>query len=1076
MQTSPFLVSANLPEPGQVVIVRRRPFVVLDIIASGLPAPATINAPVTNQHLVRLLSVDDEGLGEELSVIWEIEPGATTVEKSSLPKLEGFDDPRTFDAFLNAVTWGAVSSADTKALQAPFRAGVDVSDSEYQLDPIVRALAMPRVNLLIADDVGLGKTIEAGLVAQELILRHRARTILIVCPSSIQVQWKEEMRDKFGLEFRIVDSALLSELRRNRGIHANPWSHFPRLITSVDFLKRERPMRLFRETLPADDQPRYPRPYDLLIVDEAHNVAPSGRGKYATDSQRTAAIRALAPYFEHKLFLSATPHNGYTESFSALLELLDDQRFARAVTPSRAQLNAVMVRRMKSELEKRWDGSRRFAERIVKHLEVPYTDAEREIHRTLQTYSESRTRTAATVGQRLATEFTLKLLKKRLFSSPAAFASTLEKHTHSIGAAGATSESIAWQRQLEDADEDFANDEEAEDRRDEALETASRHAHPLNAEERVLLTKLRDHANRFGSLPDSKARTLIDWLKSNLKPNGQWNNQRVIIFTEYRTTQKWLHGLLAAEGLAGDNRLLTIYGGMPLKGAPGQFQDRESIKAAFQASPETSQVRILLATDAASEGLNLQNHCWQLFHNEIPWNPNRMEQRNGRVDRHGQKNSEVHIYHFVGRGFTKNRPDEETAPGDLEGDLEFLYRAALKVETIREDLGKVGLVIADQVEAAMLGRWRTLDTSHAERDVAAVRQLLKFERQIRDQLKKLAEQLQETQRDLHLSPDHIQNVVEVGLALANQPPLRPAELPGIWPDPTGKRNRCPVFYLGAFTGSWMHCADGLAHPHTKKIRPIVFDHALATGRDDVVLCHLNHRLVQMCMRLLRAEIWSQGLNKKLHRFTTRLVEDNVLQTPAAIVHGRLLVIGGDNQRVHEELIIAGGHLREGRFSRMNVTEVDAALAAASDQSAPGFVEDRMKELWPKVEAAAISALDARVQDRTKNLQKFLDERAEREVAQITTVMTELARSIEATLSDKGELQLVLDFSTEEKAQREHDLASLRHRLEQIPSEIKRETTHLRDRYRDPQPRLFPLAVTILVPRRAATQLVQGGLR
>ena len=102
---------------------------------------------------------------------------------------------------------------------------------------------------------------------------------------------------------------------------------------------------------------------------------------------RTEAIRSLAPHFEHKLFLSATPHNGYRESFAALLELLDNQRFARAVTPNRAQLEAVMVRRMKSELKLRWDGSRRFAERVVRHLEVPYTDEERQAHRDLQAYS-----------------------------------------------------------------------------------------------------------------------------------------------------------------------------------------------------------------------------------------------------------------------------------------------------------------------------------------------------------------------------------------------------------------------------------------------------------------------------------------------------------------------------------------------------------------------------------------------------------------------------------------------------------------------------------------------------------------
>lgn len=113
---------------------------------------------------------------------------------------------------------------------------------------------MPRVNLLIADDVGLGKTIESGFVCQELIFRHVARRILIVCPSALQIQWKEQMRDKFGLEFRIVDSEMMRQLRRNRGIHVNPWTHFPRLITSIDYLKRETPLRLFREMLPSEGE------------------------------------------------------------------------------------------------------------------------------------------------------------------------------------------------------------------------------------------------------------------------------------------------------------------------------------------------------------------------------------------------------------------------------------------------------------------------------------------------------------------------------------------------------------------------------------------------------------------------------------------------------------------------------------------------------------------------------------------------------------------------------------------------------------------------------------------------------
>src|SRR5438128_4688753 len=272
----------SCPEVGQLVVVRKRPFVVIEIVPSAVN-PAT--AGKVTSHLLKLSSVEDDGLGEELDVVWELEPGTSIHEKSTLPEPTTFDDPKHLQAFLDAVRWGAISQSDDRALHSPFRSGIEID--EYQLDPAVRALSMPRVNLLIADDVGLGKTIEAGLVVQEMILRHRVRSVLIVCPSALQLQWRDQMRDKFGLEFRIVDSELIRKLRRERGLHVNPWTHFPRLITSIDFLKRERPLRLFSEVLPANGEPTYPRKFDLLIVDEAHNVAPSGRGqdtRYATDS------------------------------------------------------------------------------------------------------------------------------------------------------------------------------------------------------------------------------------------------------------------------------------------------------------------------------------------------------------------------------------------------------------------------------------------------------------------------------------------------------------------------------------------------------------------------------------------------------------------------------------------------------------------------------------------------------------------------------------------------------------------------------------------------------------------------
>ncbi|MEI8166657.1 MAG: DISARM system SNF2-like helicase DrmD, partial [Chloroflexales bacterium] len=641
----PALVGSSLPEHGQLVEVRQRRYVVTEVRQSTLPPdPLRIYDP-TPQHRVTLASVEDDAIGEELQVIWEIEPGAQVVEGAALPQPTGFDAPRRFDAFMDAVRWGAIASADVRALQAPFRSGIAIED--YQLDPVVRAIQMPRANLLIADDVGLGKTIEAGLVVQELILRHRARSVLIVCPAALQLQWRDQMRDKFGLEFRIVDTELMRGLRRARGLHVNPWTHFPRLITSVDFLKRERPIRLFREGLPGPDEPTYPRRFDLLIVDEAHNVAPSGRGKYATDSLRTLAIRTIAPHFEHRLFLSATPHNGYPESFTALLELLDPQRFARGVPPERSSLRAVMVRRMKSELPPRWDGTPRFPARILEALEVAYTPAELRVHQVLRQYTQSRLTGASDQTEQVASEFVLKLLKKRLFSSPEAFARTLAQHTLSLetarkhGGSPARTPVTTLRAQLDQADEEFGDDEAADTALDDTLDTATRLFRALTPEERTLLDALRTWAEAARGRPDQKTHELIRWLKTQLlTPDGQWTTERVIIFTEYRDTQRWLLQMLTNAGLGGGERLLSLYGGMPT-------DQRERIKAAFQASPEVAPVRILLATDAASEGIDLQNHCARLIHVEIPWNPNRMEQRNGRVDRHGQRAAQVQIFHFV---------------------------------------------------------------------------------------------------------------------------------------------------------------------------------------------------------------------------------------------------------------------------------------------------------------------------------------------------------------------------------------------------------------------------------------------
>ena len=368
------------PEPGQLVEVRKRQWIVGDVKSSQLS-----NSSQKQQSYVKLSSIDEDALGEELDVIWEIEPGAHIIEKSGLPEITGFDDANKLDAFLDAVRWGAVTNADRGFLQAPFRSGVSIEN--FQLDPLVRAINMARVNLLIADDVGLGKTIEAGLVIQEMLLRHRARTVLIICPASLQLKWQDEMQEKFGLEFKIVNTDYVKNLRRERGIHANPWTSFPRLIVSQDWIKSGEGLRLLRETIPV--KATYPRKFDMMVIDEAHNIAPSGSAQYAMASQRTKVIREIAPHFQHKLFLTATPHNGYTESFTSLLEILDDQRFSRNILPDEKQLQKVMIRRLKTDLVDE-QGQPLYPKRKLQALEVNYTELERKIHKVLDDYAESR--------------------------------------------------------------------------------------------------------------------------------------------------------------------------------------------------------------------------------------------------------------------------------------------------------------------------------------------------------------------------------------------------------------------------------------------------------------------------------------------------------------------------------------------------------------------------------------------------------------------------------------------------------------------------------------------------------------
>jgi superfamily II DNA or RNA helicase len=1056
------VLSAAAPEVGQLVRIRDRHWHTTEVLAGSLNGTELRRTSATPQHLVRLSSVDDDGLDAELEVIWELETDRAVLTQRTLPvpRADAFDDPDRLRSFLDAVRWGAVASADSKALQAPFRSGITIEG--YQLDPVVRAIDMPRVNLLVADDVGLGKTIEAGLVVQELLLRHRARTVLVLCPPALRTKWQEEMRDKFGLGFEIIDSERVRRFRRERGVAANIFDHMPRAIVSFDWLKDGRPLRSLREWLPIDRN-SYPRKIDLLIVDEVHQCAPSGEGIYATDSLRTQLLRTIAPHVEHRIFLSATPHNGYPNSYLALLELLDPQRFARGVAPDEQSLRRSVVRRMKSQIQADLaPGEARFPKRVVRAITVRYGDDEHKAHRALEAYSSSRFGGSAGGAGKAAADLTTLLLKKRMFSSPAAFASTLDVHLETLAtrlrnAPTVDAETERLRGRFAELDTDFALDVDLDDATREALAEAARASGALDTDQQVLLAGLQRWAERARARPDAKAERLVKALERWCRPHKRgrdraWNDERVIVFTEYRDTQRWLFQILTERGLGGD-RLAMLYGGM-------DEDERERITREFQADPSLRPVRILLATDTASEGIDLQKHCRLMVHVEIPFNPNRLEQRNGRIDRHGQPAKEVRIYHFVGAGFTN-----ET--GSLEADLEFLSRAAKKVERIRDDLGDAGAVLAREVERAMLGRPATVDVSVPVRSTAKAT-LRRMEQGLRERLAILRAAIDRSIEDLRISPVAVEHVVRVALDLARQASLEPVTL-----QRSGGLPEARVFAVPPLTGSWAAAASGLYDTVRERQLPITFDQELAGSRDDVVLAHLGHRLVAQSLRLLRAEMWSSSAEARLSRVTGVLVADADLAEPSLVAHGRLVLVGRDGSRLHEEVFAGAGRIGgPGGFARYNVGDTARVQVARRSAPLPAHHRAEIARAWPRIASAVQAAVDVRGEERKTSQMRALTVRSESERAALRAVLLELQAAIERELSSaragtSKQLPLFADLEDNEREQLHRDIRELERRVAEIPGEIERETGRLAERYENVRSFIFPAALEFLVPARFA---------
>ncbi|MEQ4303888.1 DISARM system SNF2-like helicase DrmD [Plantactinospora sp. B6F1] len=1031
---------------GALVAVRGQRWVVSDVQIGE------------HNSLVSLQSVEDGRYGHTLDVIWEVEAGRQVLPSGSLPQVtEGsFDPPQRLAAFLDAVRWSAVTSADVRTLQAPFRSGVAIED--YQLEPVARAVDAPRVNLLLADDVGLGKTIEAGLVAQELLLRHRARRIMIVCPAGLTLKWRDEMAEKFGLDFIVVDTERCAVVRRTHGSAANPFRVYPLCIVSLPWLRGQKAQRLLDEVLPPDG-PGIQREFDLLILDEAHHVAPAApKQVYAVDSQQTKLIRRLAPHFTHRLFLSATPHNGYPESFTALLETLDNQRFLRGVQPDEAAVKDILVRRLKRHVVD--DAGRpKFPERRAEAIPVSYPDSEREIHRLLKEFAELRRKRLNSQRGRKATDLVTLLLKKRLFSSPAAFAHTVGVYLETLrsrqaptGQPGAD-EVPEW---LTDFFDDVAtyDDEQLADAEDDALGRARPMQPDATADEVALLERMEQWALTHEAQPDAKAEELINYLVAICKPDERhWTNERVVVFTEYRDTQLWLANLLRQRGLGGDG-LELLHGATPQ-------DEREQIRLAFQADPTEQPVRILLATDAASEGIDLQKHCHRLVNYDIPFNPNKLEQRIGRIDRYGQT-VPPEVRHFVGTGWGHE-------VDSYEADLEFLSRIASKVAQMEADLGSVNAVLADAVQRRMLGENVDFDATTGKAPAPA----LPTESNVREQVRKLRADLDKTVEELGITPDSVKRVVDTALELARQQPLRQHVDDKLLVD--------GLYDVPPLTGSWQRATVGLTeklHREDEPPRqlPVSFDQAVAKDHDDgIVLAHLNHPLVAMSTRLLRAAVSNPEIG--LHRVAAVVSNDPALEDVLVGAYSRFVLVGADGVRLHEEVLYAGGWAPEqGRFRRLeNLGTLGAILDRGLTIGTPasGPVQARLAARWPRVADGLLAAIDWRAAARRESLERKLAQRQETEQRRIADNFAQFAATLSRKLDEGDEQDALISRiearSGEELRQYRRDRESWGERVKGLDAERDREVKAVAERYRDPRSHRFPVAVVFVVPQREATR-------
>jgi superfamily II DNA or RNA helicase len=1089
--------TVQIPEVGQAVRVRNRLATVRAV------EPYDSRDAQGRLHVVDVEYLDDCRFPEAEQLLWEVEATASVLGKTSLPGVDAHrpDSPTALQAFVNAHRWTRLNrlrekdDIEDEPLLGVWNSAIQVHP--YQLEPVLRALAMPRVSLLLADGVGLGKTIQSGLVLEELLLRRRIRRILVLCPAMLQRQWRYELRRKFNLEFEVIDSDTTFQLRRRMGIDTNPWKAFPRIITSMDYLRMPDVLGQFLQASGAgpDAEANGSRtlphaPWDLLIVDECHHFAPQSGSRA---SQRTRMLREIRFLFEHRVFASATPHNGKTVCFTGLLELLDPIRFQMAVEmddQDKENLAEVRIRRLKEDINKQ---SLRppFAEQMDPvALPIQLSPHESALYAALREY---RKHGHARLGQASAAErwlgqFIYSLLTKRLLSCPFAFARTWWRHLEDQPHDGQADLFNMARLTAERAEEQTRSDDERATLEEDAARYSgayfrSRGGSVEDIQRQVGLAldrlgydrKTVEDPGKVAALArksDSKTEALVRWVKDNLFAGGKLrDDERLIVFTEYKETLFYLEQRLLQEGFD-KNTLRLLYGGMNL-------DEFEAVKGEFE--DPTAAVRLLLATDAASEGINMQECCRWIIHFDIPWSPSKLQQRNGRVSRHGQVR-DVYVHYF--------RCDEEE-------DLDFLYRVAEKVEQVRQDLGSVERIFDAAIQRHFQGKKTSVEEVglFVQQEIARSPERTELGHEsvseIADLTRRARELLESTDARLGISPQALVQILQAAIAVEGQGALE--EIAGR-----------PGFYRLKPPPRW----EGLARQtltvgsRTDRME-LVFDAALVeeevSGRRVLrlkkhqVLLRLAHPVMRQAMATLCRQLHDPTAHDPIFRWSVAALHKTGFEA-LLVFHYTVTAINELREPLHDEAMTAVFRVEGDRLTPVeDAFRQDVLRSEFHPVKSAKRQEEWVRTLrgkWFKHRAG----LEAFLQGQEKSLLTLLQRRADATLKREGEAAKESYRYRLKELQDRSREQeldklarnllreqaevaqpSLFEAITEEARVRvqeiEEQISVLRQDVERTRELLTRERDHrlkvvLPRRFKVREVRVLPLALEYLIPATA----------